>query len=1705
MTHSNRLWQLILSTIILIGMLFPTPVLPVAAQTPAIRSFPVAQAIVSAAIAVDGVIDAVYGAPIAVDPAGDGNGNSNMDLLNLYAAQDATNFYFAFTINANINTTNWGKYAVYFDTTNDTNGAPTDAWGRAVTVSDPHKPEYALYTYVNELPYTIDRTQFYAYTGGGWGGQGTADAAAIGPGDTSVIEYRIAKSRLGNPSTLWMEVWDTGGGDSDNAQDTINSPADDWNPPTVNPWGTPAVLSNSTQYGAPLLDGVIDPVYGAPIASDPSGDGIGGNNLDMLDMYLTEDYTNLYFAFTVNDDLNASNWGKYVLYIDTTNNTAGATSDAWGRAVTVSDPHKPEYAIYTWLNATGFGEIQFFSWNGTAWANIGTVDGSSLGAGKTPSVIEWKAAKQKLGLPGQIWFEAWSSGGDGTNARDTINNPVDPWSPIPGDSHWNDPATLLNSTPYTVRYVPVLHAAHDNNIWWDQLGFDSRMALYRNPTGPVTTASSVILRMRAAAGDLTAAKLRVYNDRTNTEAMLDLTRVADDGTYEWWQVSLPVGADPTVYWYRFVAIDGTATAYYEDDASRDGGWGQVFAASADNSWQLTVYNPAFQTPDWVKNAVFYQVFPDRFRDGNPDNNTPAGTFFYNEAGGTVYRSNGTDWNTPICDPREAGTACTGSYSKNFYGGDLQGLIDKLPYLKDLGVTAIYLNPIFKSPSNHKYDTTDFGQVDPAFGTLATFQTLASQAKTNGMNIILDGVFNHSSSDSIYFDRYQRYVVDGACESLTSNYRTWYYFQPTGPCAGNTNYTSWFGYDSLPKLNSTTPAVRDYIWAGGPDAIARYWLSKGASGWRLDVAGDIDPGVTGDATNTYWEGFRTAVQKTNPNAYIVGEEWGNASSWLLGSEWDATMNYQYASAMMSFWRDTPFVDNDQNSSSSAGPLNPITPSQLDARLKNWIERYPPQALYAMLNLLDSHDTSRVLFKLDENASGNDRSIYLNPDYDWSDAIQRLKGVVMLQMTLPGAPTIYYGDEVGLVGPDVYSGGKWEDDPYNRQPFPWLDVAGVKPYYTRLQTQAGQDSLRNYYQALIALRKAQPALRTGSFDTLKVDNTNLVYSYGRRITGADGSAAVVVINRKNAAQDITLSVLGYVPTGTVLVDALTPANTYPVPPSGDITLPAVAARSGVVLVMQTPGLTPPAAPTNLKATEGDTQVTLEWDAVPGATTYYLYRSLLSGGGYQRVNSATDTGLINAQKYYYVVTAVNGDGLESGYSNEVMAIPHLNINWAGVTAPATITKPLNATPTEMIFGQVYIPGATSAPGQTASLTAQLGYGPQAAGPANWANWQWFDAAFNQNVGNNDEFQANLMPEQQGVYHYAYRFSTTGGRDWTYADRNGIFDPTAALPNPGVLTIAAPTDAQAPTAPTGLNMTDFGPALVALGWTAATDDQAVYAYDILRSSVSGSGYVKVGRVLAPTLSYTDSTVLSGNDYYYVVVALDTSFNPSPYSNEVKATPKAKVVTVTLNVTVPAYTPGDVYFTRYLDPANNNLGGWDPAATKLTRVGTSNVFSVNMSLLEGVKAEFKFARGTWDTVEKDAAGLEIANRTFTATYGTTGLQTIDLTVENWRDPIVTGYGPKTATVITAVKSIFVTWSKSMEPLVKFDVLDGTTPVPGNFVYDDTTLTVTFTPTHAFTGGKTYTINVTGQKSSGGDTQQAPVTWSFLYDMYHYYLPIISR
>jgi Alpha amylase, catalytic domain len=624
-----------------------------------------------------------------------------------------------------------------------------------------------------------------------------------------------------------------------------------------------------------VVDGVVDAAYGSPIAADPSGDGHGNSNMDLLNLYVTEDAANLYVAFTIDANIGATNWGKYVLYIDTTNDANGATSDAWTRNVAVNYPHKPEYGIYTWVNDLPYGpaRTQLVHWTGSAWdwPGVRQVAAGAIGAG-TPSVIEWQVSKADLGNPDAIWVEVWDTGGGSSdNAQDTINNPADDWNA----ADWSTQSQLSCSTYYDILMASLPGA--DNNIWWDGLEHDSRRDLYRVPFGAVPKNTPLTLRFRTYAGDVTGVQLRVWDTAQETQTLHPMIPVAvipgDPLDYQVWQVELTAPDYETILYYRFVVTDGSDIDYYEDDDLFDGGLGQAYDSSPDYSWQIDVYDPAFDTPDWFKNAVVYQIFPDRFRSGLDANDPISGTFFYDETPGVL---TAPQWNTILPDPRVAGPWAE-SYSKLFYGGDLQGIIDQLDYLQDLGVTTLYLNPIFESPSNHKYDTADYEQIDNNFGDLATFQALASELHGRGMHLVLDGVFNHTSSDSRYFDRYGRYPEVGACESVTSPYRSWYYFTPastpgSGACDGDTDYTAWWGFNSLPKLNTTDgPDVRSYIYSDTPP-IAAYWLQQGADGWRLDVAGDVAP--------SFWQAWRPYIRAAKTGAVTIAEEWGDASRFIL---------------------------------------------------------------------------------------------------------------------------------------------------------------------------------------------------------------------------------------------------------------------------------------------------------------------------------------------------------------------------------------------------------------------------------------------------------------------------------------------------------------------------------------------------------------------------------------------------------------------------------------------------------------------------------------------------------------------------------------------------------------------------------------------------------------------------------------------------------
>ncbi|HEY9087017.1 MAG TPA: alpha-amylase family glycosyl hydrolase [Anaerolineaceae bacterium] len=1091
----------------------------------------------------------------------------------------------------------------------------------------------------------------------------------------------------------------------------------------------------------------------------------------------------------------------------------------------------------------------------------------------------------------------------------------------------------------------------DDNVWWDGLGHNSRDTLYRVPQGAVTTGVPVYLRFRTYRNDVTGVTLRVWNTAAGAQSLypMDLVATTDEDPfgYDYWQAQIPAQDVPTVLWYRFIVRDGSKEVYYEDNNLFDGAWGQTFEFSPDYSWQIDVYSPDFKTPDWMKNAVVYQIFPDRFFNGLKVNDPSA------KRDGTVYgeeiiKKAWTDLPEGYCRGYQglAEPCAENPMGRDFYGGDLAGVLAKLDYLKDLGVTAIYFNPIFEAPSNHKYDTSNYLQIDNNLGNTLQFALLAKAAEAKGIRLILDGVFNHTSSDSLYFDKYSQYPTVGAYESQDSKYYDWYTFS-----SWPDTYNSWWGFDTLPVLTETDE-VKDFIY-GSNYSVARTWIKMGADGWRLDVAPD--------KSHQWWAEFRPRVKSASSNAVIIGEIWDDASEWLLGDELDSTMNYRFRRAMLGFLVGGV---NDPNQ----GDIIPLNVDQFDSVLQSIEEDYPRAAYLTTMNLVDSHDTQRILWALTPGARNREEREFNAANV--AVGKDRLKLLAIMQMTMPGAPTVYYGDEVGLTG---------DTDPDDRRAFPWNSM---------------DTSLRSHYKKLIAVRKAYSFLRTGSFDRLYTHNDNGTYAYGRK--DASG-AALIAVNNSGSAHELVIPVQGYLPEGSVLTDKLN-GGQYTVS-GGTVTL-TVNAMWGAVLVTK-PGidLKPPAAPTGLAAADEDGQVRLSWNAVSGAAAYRVYRSPVTAGGYSSLFDVTtteviDTSVVNGRRYYYVVTALDAAGNESAYSNEIEALPHMLIGWANLQWPPTLTTVISAVnPTADIYGQVWIDGRTAQPGVTPGLIAQVGYGPEGSDPAA-GGWLWVNAVFNVDAGNNDEFKASLLPQAVGVFDYVYRYSTTGGREWLYADLNG---PVAAgqLPaNPGKLTVEASADVTPPSVPANLRVSTASNSFLSLAWDASLDvDGAVYRYEIFRSDASGGPYTQIGAVNAPALEFTDWTVTANSTYFYVVLAVDTSFNRSDFSAELEASAVARPVAVTFNVTVPdstAATGLPVYIA-------GNFNGWNPGGTVMTQVDATH-WTITLNLDEGYVMEYKYTLGSWDYVEKDAACGEISNRKVTIYYGAAGTQEQVDIVPAWRN-----------------------------------------------------------------------------------------------------------
>jgi glycosidase len=1154
---------------------------------------------------------------------------------------------------------------------------------------------------------------------------------------------------------------------------------------------------------------------------------------------------------------------------------------------------------------------------------------------------------------------------------------------------------------------------------------DSRDDAFRTPGGAQPFGSQVTLRLRtpAAAADAAVVATNLAGDAVVTRPMQHVATA--DGS-AWWEATLAVGDAPAVWNYQFqLTLDG-APAFYADNARQDGGAGELFAAQppADQGWDIYVYDPAFTVPDWAANAVIYQIFPDRFRNGDPGNDPTAANWFYPEECGGQARPV-TPWNSFVPDPEPNDPArnpeWAGTYNCTFFGGDLQGVLDQLDYVQSLGVDTLYFNPIFDAPSNHRYDSRSYAQVDGALaGSGDILTTLAAAAQERGMHLILDAVPNHTSSDSPWFDRYGRHDTVGACESEDSPYRAWYFFDPaqpagTGTCAGDVNYRAWAGVGTLPQLDTANPAVIDSFL--GEAGVVQQWLqTPGVNGLRLDAVPDVV-----QVNPTFFANLRDAAKAANPNAFLISETWPEAAARerVLGDEFDSTMNYRFRLAVLGFLRDSDFTEDGD------GGVPALTASQFEAALRAVEEDYPPGAFAAAMNVISSHDVNRAVRVLDHD--GIDYAAQA-PVNGIADGRQRLGLAAALLLTLPGAPTIYYGDEVGLVG---FGSDVTRDDPYNRQPYPWPDAAG----YDDLPAWRQQDvALLAEFQALGQLRRAHSFLRTGSWDTFVVDDAGL-YVFGRK---DETGAALVAVNRSSMTQTVDLDLSGYLPYGATLTDPLG-GSTMTVG-DGAATVAgslvyAVAPRSYQIWVTaEDIDLTTPSAPEMLEGVEGDGGVTITALGDDTAAQYAILRAPVDGG-YQEIAvlGGTDTPfdfvdaeLTNGVTYFYRVQAIGYNGLRSAPSAPVALTPHVPVQSVVMEEPLFMQHTLSAVErSSETRAAVFVPGITDSPDQAPGVLVEVGWGQDGD------DFTWTAGAYvSDSQGGGDIYAATLLPEQTGDFVYRWRASTTGGRDWTESI------------NAGQLTVYANADAEPPKPPFRLDDAGQSNGFVALGIRASRTAD-LHAFRVCRTDLTAAeeGCAVQVDVAAATQIYTDTAITTGHTYVYTVQAVDTAFNVSAPSRPITLTAATVIVPVTFRVLVPDATPvEDIVFIAGDDPAVFGAA-YNPALQPLAPMG-DNLWEWTTEVRAGTPLLYKYTRGNWETVEQWGAISGFNNRSLTVTPGPNGALLVEDTatdwgadgpddhraIQAWRDPLVAAVTPAPDSSGPAPDALAVEFTISVQP-----------------------------------------------------------------------------
>lgn len=573
--------------------------------------------------------------------------------------------------------------------------------------------------------------------------------------------------------------------------------------------------------------------------------------------------------------------------------------------------------------------------------------------------------------------------------------------------------------------------------------YDSRDILYKSPFGAVRELETVTLRLFLHRQALVERAFVILREDLGQEQYIELLPTElYDGEYRWYKAELNLSEG--LYWYKFCFDSPWGRQFITRFKSSEG-----LISTDGGEWQLTVYDKKYTTPECFKGGIIYQIFPDRFyNSGKAKENVPADRYIHSSFDDAP-------------EHRQNNGAC--SLNNDYFGGDLEGISQKLPYLKELGVSVIYLNPIFEAHNNHRYNTADYLKIDPMLGTEADLKKLCKDADRYGISIILDGVFSHTGDDSVYFNKYGRYTSVGAYQSQQSPYYMWYNFRQWPD-----RYSAWWGIESLPETNEENPDYAEFIT--GENGVLRYWLKSGVKGWRLDVADELP--------DSFLDKIRAAVKAENKDAIIIGEVWEDATNkisyghrrrYLRGKQLDSVMNYPFASALIKF-------------------MTGGSGEELADTVIGICENYPKESLHILMNHIGTHDTERILTALGgEPASGRCRdwqSQKRMTEHQLERAKKLLYLTAVLQYTLPGIPSLYYGDEAGVEG---------YGDPFCRGFYPW-----------------GKEdcNLVEFYKALGQFRRNARALEDGFFYSTSSGPEHIAY-----LRICDSEQVLVAVNRSN----------------------------------------------------------------------------------------------------------------------------------------------------------------------------------------------------------------------------------------------------------------------------------------------------------------------------------------------------------------------------------------------------------------------------------------------------------------------------------------------------------------------------------------------------------------------------------------------------------------